>query len=290
MRQVYHAVLIVLLGWSGAAQESTAPKVIIPLIANGSHHRPPTITVQSLLITDQKTPVNGAVLLRGADLPIELGILIDTSNSQRSAHLDAFLNAAKQFVDDIIRGPNDQVFFLKFDANSQATGWIKKEQLQGTPVTLSIGGGTALYDALYTACKQRMGPRDWRKPTRRVLVLISDGEDNLSHITRDEAALEALRAGAVIFTVNTNDSGMPGAGERVMENLARQTGGESFSGISKKNMPTVFASIREPIDGMYYLSYVPPDASKSAVHEVEIKRAPKEKFELTYASKYFWNP
>ena len=55
-------------------------------------------------------------------------------------------------------------------------------------------------------------------------------------------------------------------------------------------MPKVFASIRELIDGMYYLSYVPPDASKGAVHEVEVKPAPKQKLELSYARKYIWNP
>jgi hypothetical protein len=54
-------------------------------------------------------------------------------------------------------------------------------------------------------------------------------------------------------------------------------------------MPKVFASIKEMIDGMYYLSYVPPDASKSAAHEVEVKPAPKEKFNVSYADKYFWN-
>lgn len=120
--------------------------------------------------------------------------------------------------------------------------------------------------------------------------MISDGEDNLSHVTRDYAASEALRAGTVIFTLNTNDSGMTGAGERVLENLARQTGGESFSGISKKNVPTVFASIRELIDGMYYLTSAPPDASKNTVHEIEVKRVSKEKFEVSYAREYFWNP
>jgi Ca-activated chloride channel homolog len=289
VEQVCKAILLVFLGLSGVAQESPAPRVAIPLIANGSHHRPTSITVESLVITDQKTPVTGASLLRGADLPVELGILIDVSNSQRDAHLDDIVKAAKQLVDDLIRGAEDRVFFLTFDAMPQATAWLKKDQLQGTSVNVRVGGGTALYDALAMACKQRMGPRDWRKPTRRILALISDGEDNLSHITRDDAASEALRAGAVIFTINTNNSGMS-RGEKVMENFARLTGGESFTWINRKDMPKVFASIQELIDGMYYLSYVPPDASKSAEHEVEVKPALKTKVDLSYARKYFWNP
>jgi VWFA-related protein len=283
MKRVCKAILLALLGLSGLAQESATPRVAIPLIATGSHHRPISLTVGSLVITDQKTPVTGASLLRGADLPLELGVLIDTSNSQRDAHLDDFVKASKLFADNIIRGPEDRVFFLRFDTIPQATGWLNKEQLQGTTAKVRASGGTALYDAVAMACKQRMGPRDWRKPTRRVLVLTSDGEDNLSHITREDAVSEALKAGAVIFTIYTKDSVTDARGDRVMENFAKLTGGASLRNINRKE---VFARVKELIDGMYYLSYVPPDFSKNVVHEVEVKPAPKEKFELSYPRKY----
>jgi Ca-activated chloride channel family protein len=291
VKRTCQAILFAFLGLSAVAQEAAAPRVLIPLIASGSHHRPTSITVESLVITDQRTPVIGASLLHGADLPLELGVLVDTSNSQRDAHLEDFVKTSKQFADDVIRGPEDRVFFLKFSMEPQATGWLNKDQLQGTTAKVEVGGGTALYDAVAVACRQRMGPRDWRKPTRRVLVLISDGEDNLSHITRSEAISEALKVGTVIFTIYTKDSGLGDVrGKRVMENLAKFTAGESFSDFGTKNLPKVFATIREQIDGMYYLSYVPPNNAKSAVHEVEVKPAPKEKFELMYPRTYFWDP
>jgi VWFA-related protein len=286
MKQVCNAFLLVLLGLSGVAQELSAPKVAIPLIASGSHHKPTGVTAESLVITDQKTTIARASLLRGADFPVELGILIDSSRSQRDAHLDDILKATKQFVDEIIRGPEDRVFFLTFDATAQATEWLRKDQLQGASIKVGIGGGTALYDALAMACQQRMGPRDWSKPTRRVLLLISDGEDNLSRITRVDAVSEAIKAGVVIFTINTGASGKSLGGERAMENLSTLIGGESFSGVSRK----VFVTIQESIDGIYYLSYVPPDAAKSAVHKVEVKPAPKEEFKLLYPRTYSWNP
>jgi VWFA-related protein len=289
MKQVYKVILLVFLGLSGVAQESAPLKVALPLIANGSHHRPISVTVESLVITDQKIPITGASLLRGAGLPLELGVLIDTSNSQREGLLGDILKAMNQFVAETIRGPEDRVFFLKFDNTPQATGWLQKEQLQTFTFPIRVGGATALYDSLAMACRERMGPRDWQKPTRRVLVLISDGDDNISHITNDEAALEALRSGAVIFTINTTSYNGTYRGEKIMEYLAKLTGGESFSRLSRSDMPKVFASIKEMIDGMYYLSYVPPDASKSAAHEVEVKPAPKEKFNVSYADKYFWN-
>jgi VWFA-related protein len=291
MKWPCQAILLAFLGVSGLAQESVAPRVAIPVIANGAHHQPANITVESLVITDQKMPVTGASLLRGADLPLELGVLTDTSNSQRQNHLDDFVNASKQFADNVIRGPEDRVFFLKFDTTPQASGWLNKDQLQGATAKVEVGGATALYDAVFMACKQRMGVRDWRKPTRRVLVLISDGEDNASHITRDAAVAEALKDGAVIFTINSSESSStPNRGNFTMEKLAKLTGGESFRGSSRKDVAKVFATIQELIEGMYYLMYVPPDAAKSSIHEVAIKRASKEKFELTYAGKYFWNP
>jgi len=289
MKQICTPVFVALVCLSGVAQESAAPRVAIPLIASGSHHRPAVVTVESLVITDQKILVTGASLVRGVDLPVELGVLIDTSRSERSADLNDILNAAKQFVNESIRGPEDRVFFVKFNVAPQATEWLKREQLRGATLPGSIGGGTALYDALAMACKERMGPRDWQKPARRILVLISDGEDNLSHITRDEAALEALRAGAVIFTIDTDLSGMSYRGLKIMQNLAEATGGEPFTQVSGNDGPKVFASIKDMMDGMYYLRYAPPDASKSAVHEVEVKRVPKEKFKLSYARKYLWN-
>jgi len=290
MKQVCKAFLLVLLGLSGVAQESTAPSVAIPIIARGSHHRPISVTVESLVITDQKTPISGASLLEGTNLPLELGVLIDTSNSQREGLLGEILKSMNRFIPDTLRGPQDRVFVLNFEATSQATGWLKKEQLQTFTIPIRIGGGTALYDALVMAGKERMGPRDWRKPTRRMLVLVSDGEDNLSYATRDEAVSEALTAGAVIFTINTTSYNGAYRGEKIMEYWAKLTGGESFSRLSRSDIPKVFTNIKELIEGMHYLRYLPPDASKSAIHEVEVKPAPKEKFELSYARRYPWNP
>jgi VWFA-related protein len=292
MKRVCKTIFFVLVGMSAVAQEPVAPRVAIPLFASDSHHHPITVTVESLSITDQKTPVAGASLLWGADLPMELGVLIDVSNSQRSSLRDDYLKAINLFVHATIRGPEDRVFFLQFDSTPHATGWLTKEQLPGTKFNVRIGGATALYDALAMACKERMGPRDWRKPTRRVLVLISDGDDNLSHNTHEEAALEALRAGVVIFTINTQNSVIHTQGERVIENWTKLTGGESFAQLVGNDIPKVFVSIQKMIDGMYFLSYVQPDSSKNALHEheVEVKPAQKGKFQLSYAKKYFWNP
>lgn len=278
MKQLCKAFLVELLGLSGVGQESRAPRVAIPLIASDSHHQPISVAVESLNSYGSENAGHRLESVAGGDLPLELGLLIDVSNSQRDAHLDDAVKAMKQSVDKAIRGTEDRVFFLTFDSTPHATEWLKKEQLPSTEVPVRIGGGTALYDALATACKQRMGPRDWQRPTRRVLLLISDGEDNLSHITRDAAAVEMLRAGAMLFTINSDQSpGGSSRGEQIMEAFSKLTGGRSFSPRAGNEIPKVFAGIEELIEGMYYLRYIPPDASKGTVREVEVKLAPKEK-------------
>jgi len=283
------AILALLLGTLASAENGASPKVLIPLIVTDSHQRLVSgLTPASLLIREQKTLVTEVSLLHGADLPLELGLVIDTSSSaQNDGNFKEILGGAKDFVNDIVRGPEDRIFFLTFATKTEATGWLKNEQLGGVSLNVKMGGGTALYDSVAIACRERMGARDWNKPTRRVLIVISDGDDNLSHITRDDAASEALKSGVVMFTLSTRMSGNRVRGERILEYWARVTGGEFFTSLTRKEIPKVFARIKEMSDGMYYASYVPP-ASNNRVHEIEVKPAPKGKLEVSYPRRYVW--
>jgi len=289
MRWAGTAILALLLGTLASAENGASPKVLIPLIVTDSHQRLVSgLTPASLLISEQKTLVTEVSLLHGADLPLELGLVIDTSSSaQNDGNFKEILGGAKDFVNDIVRGPEDRIFFLTFATKTEATGWLKNEQLGGVSLNVKMGGGTALYDSVAIACRERMGARDWNKPTRRVLIVISDGDDNLSHITRDDAASEALKSGVVMFTLSTRMSGNRVRGERILEYWARVTGGEFFTSLTRKEIPKVFARIKEMSDGMYYASYVPP-ASNNRVHEIEVKPAPKGKLEVSYPRRYVW--
>ena len=289
MERLSKAYLLAFFAFYAVGQVS-GPRVSVPLIALGSHHVPTSISVESLVITDQKVHVSAAVLRGGADLPLELGVLIDTSNSRRSSNLDVTLKAINQLVSETVRGPEDRVFLLTFDVMPHMSEWLNKDQAQKTTVQVGVGGGTALYDSLAIACQQRLGIRDWTKPTRRILVLVSDGDDNQSHRTRSEAVSEALKSGAVIFTVDTSLTGVVSKGDKVLEYFSEQTGGESFDGVGRQEIPKVFTSIRELINGLYYLNYLPPNTPNNAFHEVQVRTASKEKLKLTYAKKYYWNP
>ena len=289
MKRLGSILLLVLLASSAESQQPQKLNVSIPLIAKASHHHPTSITAESLVISDGKAHVSTASLVNGIDLPLELGILIDTSGSQQKEPLEDILNAMNEFAVESIRGAEDKVFFLPFEAKPDATKWIKKEELGTTKITVGIRGGTALYDALAMASNQLMGPRDWRKPTRRILILISDGDDNVSHITHGDAESAAIRAGAVIFVIDTDHSGFH-TGGIIMENWAKATGGQLFAPSGKKDIAKAFASIKEQLDSMYYLTYEPINPSKNSFREVEVKAAVQnEKLELSYARQYFWN-
>jgi Ca-activated chloride channel homolog len=93
---------------------------------------------------------------------------------------------------------------------------------------LRAGGGTAMYDALYFACRDKLMKQEQTGPVRRAIILLSDGEDNLSHVTREEAIEMAERAEVIVYTISTNISGMKGNGDKVLERIAEATGGRAF--------------------------------------------------------------
>lgn len=216
--------IVIFAALSALAQQSNAPRVAVPLLARDSHHHAVTISADSLVVTDQKSTVAAVTLLKGSDVPLELGILVDTSRSQHDAHLDEVLLAAKEFAEEVVVKPDDRAFFLSFDITTKATRWLRKEDLSAIKIRVELSGGTALYDAVAVACKERMGVPDRNKPTRRVLIIISDGEDNQSHITKQEAVSDALSAGAIILAIHTGEANQTGvfAGKRSCTTLPRR--------------------------------------------------------------------
>ena len=290
MKRLDMVFLALLLGAFAWAQNGPTFKVLIPFIAKDSHnHLVSTLTHESLIISDDKTAITDFDLVHATDLPLEVGVLIDTSGSQRSTSLPEAWQAAKDFVNNIARAGDDRAFFLTFSDKAETTPWLTKGDLAGASINLTLKGPTALYDSIAIACK-RMGPPDWQKPSRRVIIVLSDGEDNASHITLAQAESAALKYSVIIFTVGTQESPIyaPRRSKMALEQIADVTGGESFTGLSRTDMPKVFANVKELMSGMYYASYTPPDRPADHVHQVDIKPSSKQKFSVGYPRKYLW--
>jgi len=131
-------------------------------------------------------------------------------------------------------------------------------QLLSTGVhKLHNGGGTALYDAVYRACKEKFLKDRPERPLRKAIVIVSDGEDNQSEVSRAQAIEMAQRSEVIIYAISTDDSGLVMRGDRVLEQLAEATGGRAFFPFKMKDITRSFAAIEDELRSQYIVSYKP---------------------------------
>ncbi len=209
------------------------------------------------VIDDQK-PAELRSFNSETDLPLQVGLLVDASNSVR----DRFKfeqEAAIEFLNAIIRPRYDKAFVVGFDATPEVTQDFtdSTENLSAGVRMLRAGGGTAMYDALYFACRDKLLKQEQTRPVRRAIILLSDGEDNLSHVTREEAIDMAERAEVIVYTISTNISGMKGKGDKVLERIADATGGRAFFPFQMRDVSDAFLSIQEELRSQYAMAYKP---------------------------------
>jgi len=209
------------------------------------------------VIDDQK-PAELRSFRSETDLPLQVGLLVDASNSVR----DRFKfeqEAAIEFLNAIIRPRYDKAFVVGFDATPEVTQDFtdNTEGLSAGVRMLRAGGGTAMYDALYFACRDKLLKQEQIGPVRRAIILLSDGEDNLSHVTREEAIDMAARAEVIVYTISTNISGMKGKGDKVLERIAEATGGRAFFPFQMRDVSDAFLSIQEELRSQYAMAYKP---------------------------------
>jgi Ca-activated chloride channel homolog len=209
------------------------------------------------IIDDQK-PAEMRSFRSETDLPLQVGLLIDASNSVR----DRFKfeqEAAIEFLNAVIRPRYDKAFVVGFDVTPEVTQDFTDdtEKLSIGVRSLRAGGGTAMFDALYFACRDKLLKEEQTGPVRRAIILLSDGEDNQSHVTREEAIEMAQRAEAIVYTISTNISGMKGAGDKVLVRIADATGGRAFFPFQLRDVSDAFLSIQEELRSQYAASYKP---------------------------------
>jgi len=211
-------------------------------------------------LDDHKPPQSILSFGRETDLPLELGLLIDTSGSVRG-RFDFEQEAAVSFLDHTVRPQFDKAFVMGFNSRSQVTqDFTDNVQLLETGVkSLHDGGGTALYDAIYRACREKLLKDGSDRPVRRALVIVSDGEDNQSEMSRAQAIEMAQRAEVLIYAISTDDSGLILRGDKVLQQLADATGGRAFFPFKMKDIKSSFSAIEDELRSQYVVSYRPAD-------------------------------
>ncbi len=210
------------------------------------------------ILDDHKPPQAILNFRRETDLPLHLGLLVDVSGSV-DGRFDFEQNAATSFLQHTLRVGFDKAFIVGFNSHSQmAQDYTDNVQLLSAGVhKLHDGGGTALYDAVYRACKEKFLKDRPDHPVRKAIVIVSDGEDNQSEFSKAQAIEMAQRSEVIIYAISTDDSGLVMRGDKVLEQLAEATGGRAFFPFKMKDITHSFAAIEDELRSQYVVSYKP---------------------------------
>ena len=212
------------------------------------------------LLDNQKAPERVNSFHQQINLPLRVGIVIDASSSIRS-RFQFEQQSAIEFLLQVLKARSDRAFVMGFDVTPTVTAdWTNNMDALETGVNqLSPGGGTALFDAVYTACRNKMLTERGPEPVRKAIILISDGDDNQSRVYLPEAIKECERAETIIYAISTNWTPSRGPGDKVLQQLAEETGGEVFFPPSVQEMATSFKDIEQELRSQYALIYTPAD-------------------------------
>lgn len=246
------------------------------------------LTRNDFAISEDGRPQQIAVFERQSELPLNLTLAIDTSGS---VYKDRALeqDAAKRFVHALMR-PQDQMSLIEFATYvSELTPFTNKPaQIDRGLDRMRGGDATALYDAIYLA-SQRLGSKEGRK----VLIIVSDGDDTAKNTTYAQALEQALRNEVMIYSIIDvpieASAGRDIGGEHALITLAEQTGGKSFY-VSDGGLDKAFARVSEDLRTQYVLGYYPqhqePGVSFHHV-QVTIPRAATQAFNIRCRTGYY---
>jgi Ca-activated chloride channel family protein len=262
-----YAASVAITGGTGGADDpiltirKRVDEVNVLFIATDRHGKfVRNLSQSDFSILDDHKPVQAIVnFRRETDLPIQMGLLVDMSASVRG-RFDFEKEAATGFLQHVLRRGYDKAFVVGFNKSSHLTqDFTDNVQLLSAGVQqLSGGGGTALYDAIYKACKEKLYERS-DHPVRKAIIVVSDGEDNQSEVTRAQAIEMAQRSEVLIYAISTDDSGLILRGDKVLEDIASATGGRAFFPFKMKDITHSFAAIEDELRSQYAVAYKPSD-------------------------------
>jgi len=224
-----------------------------------------------------------------ADLPLRIAMLLDTSNSIRD-RLHFEQDAATDFLYNVIRRNKDEAFLMTFDNQPEVIQDYTDDldQLSSVIQKQNAGGGTALNDAIYLASERLAdapAPSGPDKDVRRIMVVISDGDDNLSDHALSDAIEMADRSGVSVYTISTNNDWVTvdentetshkyeyTAGDNVLRELADETGGRSFFPFRIDDLAQSFLDIGNELRSQYLIGYSPPyKEADGQFHHVDLR-------------------
>jgi Ca-activated chloride channel family protein len=246
----------------------------VPVLFTAIDHRNKFITDLErgdIKVFDNKKQQEITDFAQETNLPLRVGLLIDTSNSIRE-RFKFEQEAAIEFLRSIIRAGKDQVFLMSYDTNVEVVvdSTDDIEKLTAGIRSLKAGGGTSLYDAIYQGARDKFLHNPETESVRRVMIVIGDGDDNQSRASREETLAMVQRAEATIFTVGTNYSGSEMPGDKVLRRFSTETGGRSFFPFRMQDITTSFQNITQELRSQYALVFKPNTARDGQFHLIQV--------------------
>ncbi len=227
-----------------------------------------TLKQEDFLLAETNKPQKITYFAQQSDLPLRLGLLIDTSMSQEKV-IPAERAAAYRFLDTVLREKLDKIFLIQFDTLARVRlGFsTSRSQLETTlndidtptrkELHASGGSGTSLFDAVASGAELMK-----MESGRKALIVLSDGVDSSSDHTLPMAIEAALRADTLVYTIYFTDSGFYSGGfgvpngRAVMSRLSKETGAGAFEVTKKQSIDQIFAAIEQELRSQYSIGYV----------------------------------
>ena len=224
-------------------------------------------------VVENKKPQTIAEFSAESDLPLRLAILIETGNTVRE-RFRFQQDAAVNFIETAVRHGRDKAMLMSFDTSPEVVAPLSDDtqKITASIRALRPGGGAALYDAIFTACRDHLTKEQPAEKFRRAMIILGDGEDNQSRWTREQALEMAQKADVVIYTISTNISRIDTAGDKTLRYFAQETGGQAFVPFQASDLDQSFEDIANELRHQYIALYRPePLKADGLYHTVEIK-------------------
>lgn len=242
------------------------------------------------LLDNGRPPAEVIAFTQQTNLPLRIGIMLDTSSSIRTrfkfeqdSALDFFLELLK---------PGDKAFVEGFDIQIALTqDYTGNVDLLNQGIRkLRPGGGTALFDSLYKTCQSQMLTLQATSAVpdvRKVIILVSDGEDNYSRALESDAIKMCERAETVIYAISTDTSPTRGRGGDTLKTIAEATGGQVFYPVKLDDMAVFFKNIEEELRSQYSLEYRPADFKQDGAFRTIYLQANDPRYKVRARKGYF---
>jgi Ca-activated chloride channel homolog len=241
-------------------------------VSDGSNKLITDMNKEDFQVLEDKKPQTIIAFTRETEVPLRIGLMIDTSNSIRD-RFEFEQHASSEFLRMLLRPNKDKAFLASFDSMAELVMDFTDDLDKLVPAIESLrsGGGTSLYDAIYFGCRDKLleeAPPS--ENTRRAIVILSDGEDNQSRHSRAQALEMADRAEVTIYTISTNLHGLKLPGDKVLQEFSDRTGGRYFQPLSKQELMSAFEQINNDLRSQYNISYHPTTARDGRYHSIEV--------------------